>query len=225
MIRMATAADAEAAGRIYDPIVERTAISFELDPPGPAEMERRIGEILPFAPWLVDEHGGEVRGYAYASKHRDRAAYQWSVDVTVYVDPRHRREGLGKGLYTKLFRLLRLQGFEGNGAFRIKTIGLTPNGLTVAGATEEDRAILKAWRDALSMRFGYRHPDHDTYVFHITFAYQIRRLADERVSAWQGLFDDCLSFLAREAPVIELRQPAFCSFKDMKHFEELLVLG
>ena len=43
MIRMATAADAEAAGRIYDPIVERTAISFELDPPGPAEMERRIG--------------------------------------------------------------------------------------------------------------------------------------------------------------------------------------
>src|SRR5438067_1315306 len=62
MIRMATAADAEAAGRIYDPIVERTAISFELDPPGPAEMERRIGEILPFAPWLVDERGGEVPG-------------------------------------------------------------------------------------------------------------------------------------------------------------------
>ena len=125
---------------------------------------------------------------------------------------------------TRLY-LLRLQGFEGNGAFRIKTIGLTPNGLTVAGATEEDRAILKAWRDALSMRFGYRHPDHDTYVFHITFAYQIRRLADKRVSAWQGLFDGCLSFLDREAPVIELRQPAFCSFKDMKHFEELLVLG
>jgi len=126
MIRMATAADAEAAGRIYDPIVERTAISFELDPPGPAEMERRIGEILPFAPWLVDEHGGEVRGYAYASKHRDRAAYQWSVDVTVYVDPRHRREGLGKGLYTKLFRLLRLQGFHAAHA------GVTlPNGASV----------------------------------------------------------------------------------------------
>ncbi|RWA67973.1 MAG: DUF1868 domain-containing protein [Mesorhizobium sp.] len=125
---------------------------------------------------------------------------------------------------TRLY-LERLQGFEGNGAFRIKTIGVTPNGLTVAGATEKDRAILKAWRDALSVPFGYRHPDHDTYVFHITFAYQIRRLADERAAAWQDLFDDCLSFLEREAPVIEMRPPAFCSFKDMKHFEELLVLG
>ncbi|MDX8518376.1 DUF1868 domain-containing protein [Mesorhizobium dulcispinae] len=125
---------------------------------------------------------------------------------------------------TRLY-LERLQSFEGNGAFRIRTIGITPNGLTVAGATDEDRLVLKAWRDALSVPFGYRHPDHDMYVFHITFAYQIRRLADDRAAAWQDLFDDCLSFLDREAPVIELRPPAFCSFKDMKHFEELLVLG
>ncbi|PBC07969.1 DUF1868 domain-containing protein [Mesorhizobium sp. WSM3859] len=125
---------------------------------------------------------------------------------------------------TRLY-LERLQGFEGNGAFRVKTIGVTPNGLTVAGATEEDRQILKAWRDALSVPFGYRHPDHDAYVFHITFAYQLRRLADERTAAWQDLFDESLSFLEREAPVIELEPPAFCSFRDMKHFEELLVLG
>ncbi|RVD66606.1 DUF1868 domain-containing protein, partial [Mesorhizobium sp. M4A.F.Ca.ET.029.04.2.1] len=109
--------------------------------------------------------------------------------------------------------------------FRVKAIGITPNGLTVAGASEEDRRILQAWRDALSVPFGYRHPDHDTYVFHITFAYQIRRLADERAAAWQDLFDDCLSFLDREAPVIELHPAAFCSFRDMEHFEELLVLG
>ena len=112
MIRMATAADAGAVARIYDPIVELTAISFELDPPGPAEMERRIGAILPFAPWLVDERGGTVGGYAYASKHRDRAAYQWSVDVAVYVGEAHRKRGVGRALYTKLFRLLRLQGFH-----------------------------------------------------------------------------------------------------------------
>ncbi|WFP78114.1 DUF1868 domain-containing protein [Mesorhizobium sp. WSM4906] len=124
---------------------------------------------------------------------------------------------------TRLY-LERLQHFEGKGAFRIKAIGVTPNGLTVAGASAEDDRILRLWRDALSIPFGYRHPDHDTYVFHITFAYQIRRLADERVSAWQDLFDECLAFLDREAPVIELRLPAFCSFKDMKHFEELLVL-
>ncbi|TPI38335.1 DUF1868 domain-containing protein [Mesorhizobium sp. B3-1-6] len=125
---------------------------------------------------------------------------------------------------TRLY-LGRLQGFEGHGPFKVKIVEVVPTGLTVAGATEEDRRVLKAWRDALSVPFGYRHPDHETYAFHITFAYQIRRLADERAAAWQHLFDDCLSFLEREAPVIELRPPAFCSFKDMKHFEELLVLG
>jgi hypothetical protein len=82
-----------------------------------------------------------------------------------------------------------------------------------------------AWRDALSVPFGYRHPDHDTYVFHITFAYQVKRLGDNRVGEWQDLFDDSLAEFARKAPVIELQPPAFCNFKDMKHFEELLVLG
>ncbi|CAN7622875.1 DUF1868 domain-containing protein [Mesorhizobium sp. LjNodule214] len=119
----------------------------------------------------------------------------------------------------------RLQGFEGQGAFKVKVVEVVPTGLTVAGASEDDRRIMQAWRDALSVPFGYRHPDHDTYVFHITFAYQVRRLADERASAWQDLFDDCLSLFEREAPVIELKPPAFCAFRDMKHFEELLVLG
>jgi|SRR5262245_22481376 len=112
MIRMATAGDAEAVARIYDPVVARTAISFEIEPPGPAEMERRIRQVLPFAPWLLDEREGAVRGYAYASKHRERAAYQWSVDVAVYVGEAHRKQGVGRALSAKLFRLLRLQGFH-----------------------------------------------------------------------------------------------------------------
>ena len=111
MIRLARADDGAAAARIYDPVVARTAISFELDPPGPVEMKRRIVTALAFAPWLVEERDGIVRGYAYASKHRERAAYQWSVDVGVYVDEEHRRSGVGKALYGKVFRLLRLQGF------------------------------------------------------------------------------------------------------------------
>jgi hypothetical protein len=119
----------------------------------------------------------------------------------------------------------RLNGFEGRGAFKVKVVGVVPTGLTVAGATGEDVHIMRAWRDALAVPFGYRHPDHDAYVFHITFAYQIRRLADGRASEWHDLFDDCLSLFARQAPVIELRPPAFCSFGDMEHFEELLVLG
>lgn len=119
----------------------------------------------------------------------------------------------------------RLNGFEGRGTFKVKVVDVVPTGLTVAGATDEDAHIMRAWRDALAAPFGYRHPDHDAYVFHITFAYQIRRLEDESASEWQDLFDGCLSLFARQAPVIELRPPAFCSFQDMKHFEELLVLG
>ena len=53
----------------------------------------------------------------------------------------------------------------------------------------------------------------------------IQRLADDRVAQWQALFDDSLALFARQAPVIEIKAPAFCAFRDMKHFDELLVLG
>src|SRR5215470_18109402 len=102
MIRMATPGDAGAVARIYDPVVAHTAISFEMESPGPLEMERRIRQVLPFAPWLLDEREGAVRGFAYASKHRERAAYQWSVDVAVYVGEEHRKQGVGRALYAKL---------------------------------------------------------------------------------------------------------------------------
>jgi phosphinothricin acetyltransferase len=55
--------------------------------------------------------GDEVVGYAYASKHHERAAYQWSLDVSAYIDDRYRRQGIGRALYTSLFALLRLQGY------------------------------------------------------------------------------------------------------------------
>ncbi|MER9656746.1 DUF1868 domain-containing protein [Mesorhizobium sp. M0152] len=125
---------------------------------------------------------------------------------------------------TRLY-LERLKGFQDIGAFQIKVVEVTPTGLAVAGATDNDARIMREWRDALSVPFGYRHPDHDSYAFHVTFAYQIQRLADDRAAAWQALFDDCLALFARQAPVIEIRPPAFCSFRDMEHFEELLVLS
>jgi len=118
----------------------------------------------------------------------------------------------------------RLQDFEGCGPFNVEVIDVTPAGLTVAGASEYDERIMRAWRDELAVPFGYRHPDHDTYVFHITLAYPIARFPDERLGAWQELLDDCLAFIRRESPVIALNPPAFCSFADMNHFEELVVL-
>jgi phosphinothricin acetyltransferase len=110
-IRLATVRDAEALLAIYAPIVAETTISFELEPPTPEEMQRRIEYTLPQYPWLVCEAAGELLGYVYASKHRERAAYQWSVDVSAYTHTRARRSGIGRALYTSLFALLRLQGF------------------------------------------------------------------------------------------------------------------
>jgi L-amino acid N-acyltransferase YncA len=110
-IRLAQESDAEAIQRIYTPFVLRTAVSFETEPPGVDEMRSRILKILARLPWLVCEWNGNVIGYAYASLHRERAAYGWSVDVTVYVHEELRRHGVGKALYASLFQVLRLQGF------------------------------------------------------------------------------------------------------------------
>jgi len=111
LLRLARTADAEAVAAIYRPIVETTAISFESEPPTVEEMARRMQQRLVHWPWLVCDRAGEVLGYAYGSRFRDRAAYQWSVEVSVYVHPRAHRSGVGRALYTSLLGLLILQGF------------------------------------------------------------------------------------------------------------------
>jgi phosphinothricin acetyltransferase len=110
-IRLVSGVDAAGIAAIYYPIVVSTPTSFEVDPPDEAEMRRRIECSLPDFPWLVCEHQGRVLGYAYAARHRARAAYQWSVDTSVYVDPEFHRRGIASGLYTSLFRILAAQGY------------------------------------------------------------------------------------------------------------------
>jgi hypothetical protein len=119
----------------------------------------------------------------------------------------------------------RLDGFDGPGPFRIRPVALKPTGITVAGLTEDDDACLAAWRDALADRLGYRHPDHDRYSFHITFAYPIRGIPDQFAEPWRRFMAAGFERLAGEASIIELAPPAFCRFKDMTRFEELLVLA
>lgn len=111
MIRLALTEDAAAVQAIYAPNVEKTAISFETEVPTVSEMANRIGKTLPQWPWLVDERDGAIRGYVYASRHRDRAAYRWSVDVAAYVAEDAQGQGVGKRLYRVLFELLRAQGY------------------------------------------------------------------------------------------------------------------
>jgi L-amino acid N-acyltransferase YncA len=110
-IRLVAPQDASAIAGIYRPIVESTPISFETEAPDEAEMRGRIEQTLRTYPWLVCEQDGCIAGYAYASRHHDRAAYQWSVDSSVYVQAGRRHSGVGRGLYTSLFRLLAAQGY------------------------------------------------------------------------------------------------------------------
>jgi glutamate/tyrosine decarboxylase-like PLP-dependent enzyme/L-amino acid N-acyltransferase YncA len=111
-IRLATAADAAAIAAIYAPVVRDTPISFEVEPPDAAAMATRIASTLEVAPWLVCEEAGEVLGYAYGCRHRDREAYRWCADVSVYVREGLQRSGVGRALYGALLPLLALQGFR-----------------------------------------------------------------------------------------------------------------
>lgn len=96
---------------IYAPYVEHTAISFEETPPTPVEMAARIEKCRTRWEWLVAEVDGSVVGYAYGSQHRERAAYQWSVEVSAYVDRNHHRKGIGRALYEVLLPTLAEKGF------------------------------------------------------------------------------------------------------------------
>lgn len=117
----------------------------------------------------------------------------------------------------------RLAHFRPGKAFAVEVKHATPLGLVVDGVTDDDRAALRDWRNRLADLLGYRHPDHETYAFHITFAYMIERFDDETLAAWLPFLEEVAADIRRRAPVIELRAPAFCAFDDMNHFEELLV--
>lgn len=144
--------DAAACAELYAPYVEGGPISFEERAPSAAELAERIERTTATHPWLVAERGGEVVAYAYGCPHRQRPAYRWSVDVSVYVGAGHVGEGIGSALYTALFERLRAQ------RFRMAYAGITlPNEASVAlheslgfaqvGTMREVGWKLGAWRD------------------------------------------------------------------------------
>lgn len=105
------AADAARVAEIYRPYVEETIISFEEVAPTADQMTDRIRSTLAWTPWLVAEDDGRVVGYAYATRHRERAGYRWSVDISVYLDQESTGRGIGGALYRELLDLLRRQRF------------------------------------------------------------------------------------------------------------------
>ena len=102
--------DAAACAAIYAPHVDPGAASFEERPPDAAELARRIRSA--HAWFVAEDDDGTVAGFAYASPHRDRAAYRWAVDVAAYVGDAHQGRGVGRALYAELLGVLRRRGFK-----------------------------------------------------------------------------------------------------------------
>jgi L-amino acid N-acyltransferase YncA len=144
--------DAAACAAIYAPSVESTPISFELVAPDVAEFAHRIAAYSSTHQFLVAEADGAVIGYAYACRWRERRAYDWAVEVSVYVAAGRQGEGVGRALYVELLDRLRAQGFH------VAVAGITlPNPASVAlherlgfesiGALREIGWKTGAWQD------------------------------------------------------------------------------
>jgi phosphinothricin acetyltransferase len=197
LIRLSDARDAPALAAIYRPAVTDSVISFELEPPDGDEMARRIERVSTRTPWLVCEVEDEVLGYAYAGVHRERPAYQWSVEVSAYVRGDARRAGVARALYTSLFAALVVQGFRNAYA------GVTlPNEASVGLHTAMGFAPVGVYR-GVGYKFGAWH---DVAWFERALA---PRVADPPVPVPLPALAGSAAFrnaLARGIP--ELRLPA-----------------
>ena len=116
MIRPVELSDAAAIAAIYNYYIDETTVTFEIDRIDAAEIETRIGAVKTAGyPWLsyVDAESGELLGYAYAGKWRKRSAYRFVVESAIYLRRGHEGQGIGRQLYTELFRQLKENGIRG----------------------------------------------------------------------------------------------------------------
>jgi phosphinothricin acetyltransferase len=144
-VREATAHDGAACAAIYAPYVTDSCVSFELEPPTPAEMAARIAAAHD---WLVlEDDGGHVVGYAYAGTFAPRAAYRWATEVSVYLAHGFERRGGGRMLYEALLPRLAERGF------RMAIAGMTlPNDASVGLHRALGFEPVGTYR-----RIGYKH--------------------------------------------------------------------
>ena len=127
IIRLATPADAAGCLSIYRPYVESSHSTFEIDVPSVDAFAQRMARFLETHPWLVAVDDARIAGYAYAAPFKDRPAYQWTAEVSVYIAPDRSRRGAGRALYRSLLRCMHGQGY-------LNAVGLIalPNDASVA---------------------------------------------------------------------------------------------
>jgi phosphinothricin acetyltransferase len=111
-IRLATVDDAENILAIYKPYITDTSYTFETEVPSLEVFKERINTYLQRWPWLVCEMDGKIAGYAYAAHYRERIAYQWCTESSIYVHDDFQQRGVARSLYTALFAILKMQGFR-----------------------------------------------------------------------------------------------------------------
>ncbi len=141
-LRVAKESDAEKLLEIYKPYVLDTAISFECELPTAAEFRERIHNTLIRYPYLIAEKDGEAVGYAYAGAFKNREAYNYSVETTVYVKNDMKRCGVGKKLYLSLEAILGFQNILNLNA--------------CIGYTETEDEYLNNNSERFHRRLGYR---------------------------------------------------------------------
>ena len=127
IIKVATKDDAAGMLEIYAPFILNSGITQETDIPSVEDFQNRIISNLKERPWLVCEINGQVAGYAYAGKHRDRKGYQWCTEPSVYISEKYFGAGIADALYTALFDILKLQGYVN--AYAVITL---PNDRSIA---------------------------------------------------------------------------------------------
>lgn len=111
-IRLATDSDMEAMLSIYDYYVQHTSITFDHETPSLVDFTKKIHGLQKLFPVLVYELNNKVVGYAYASLFREKKAYQWTVETTIYLSHLVTSKGIGSRLYEKLFALLQKQNIR-----------------------------------------------------------------------------------------------------------------
>lgn len=105
-LRCVSPSDAQVLLNIYAPYVTDSAVSFELELPSISVFTQRINDYSVRFPWIVAEDDDGILGYAYAFSYRERKAYQWCVETSVYLAPEAKGKGVGKKLYARLFEVL-----------------------------------------------------------------------------------------------------------------------
>lgn len=169
-IRPAASQDTPSIHAIYAPIVAGTHISFEVEPPSEEEVRRRM-DAAPI-PWLVQESEGEIVGFANAGPFRERAAYRWTAEMSIYVAERARQRGVGRALGEALLERLRVGGYRSavgvvalpNSASEglLRALGFQPVGLLREAGYKLDRWWdVQLWQRVLQEPRGDAHGRRD----------------------------------------------------------------